>query len=189
MYYSNDYLCHYGVLGMKWGQHLFGKTEASRAGRKRASKKDRITAGVYRAGSATFGGVAGGIAGVIAGSTAAMHAGLSFTTVATMGTAAISTGGAAIGAAIGLGVASVTVNKAYERLKTTKAYDTMSKAITGVQATNRANYDRKYYSDRVQKHSSDSQAALAKQAIDKLSDDEYAAIYRVAYSRGYAAGT
>jgi hypothetical protein len=37
MYYSNDYLCHYGVLGMKWGQHLFGKTEASRAGKKRAS--------------------------------------------------------------------------------------------------------------------------------------------------------
>lgn len=24
MYYSYDYLCHYGVLGMKWGQHIFG---------------------------------------------------------------------------------------------------------------------------------------------------------------------
>ena len=25
MYYSNDNLCHYGVLGMKWGQHLMAK--------------------------------------------------------------------------------------------------------------------------------------------------------------------
>lgn len=33
----DPYLMHYGVLGMKWGQHLFGKTEASRAGKKRAS--------------------------------------------------------------------------------------------------------------------------------------------------------
>ncbi len=35
-YYSyglNDYLCHYGVQGMKWGQHLMAKYETNRAGR------------------------------------------------------------------------------------------------------------------------------------------------------------
>ena len=30
----NDYLCHYGVQGMKWGQHLFGKIQAASANRK-----------------------------------------------------------------------------------------------------------------------------------------------------------
>lgn len=33
MYYSDDYLCHYGVQGMKWGQHLMAKYETNRAGR------------------------------------------------------------------------------------------------------------------------------------------------------------
>lgn len=36
-YYSyapNDYLCHYGVQGMKWGQHLFGKIQTAAANRK-----------------------------------------------------------------------------------------------------------------------------------------------------------
>lgn len=28
-----DYLCHYGVQGMKWGQHLMAKYETNRAGR------------------------------------------------------------------------------------------------------------------------------------------------------------
>lgn len=32
-YTSNDYLCHYGVQGMKWGQHLMAKYETNRAGR------------------------------------------------------------------------------------------------------------------------------------------------------------
>lgn len=27
MYYSNDYLAHYGVQGMKWGQHLMAKAK------------------------------------------------------------------------------------------------------------------------------------------------------------------
>ena len=33
-YAANNYLAHHGVLGMKWGQHIFGKVN-------RASKKDR----------------------------------------------------------------------------------------------------------------------------------------------------
>lgn len=33
MYYSDDYLCHYGVQGMRWGQHLMAKYETNRAGR------------------------------------------------------------------------------------------------------------------------------------------------------------
>ena len=36
MYYSYvypDYLAHYGVQGMKWGQHLMAKYETNRAGR------------------------------------------------------------------------------------------------------------------------------------------------------------
>ena len=39
MYYSynyvpSDYLCHYGVQGMKWGQHLMNRWEQKRADRK-----------------------------------------------------------------------------------------------------------------------------------------------------------
>lgn len=33
-YAPNDYLCHYGVQGMKWGQHLFGKIQTAAANRK-----------------------------------------------------------------------------------------------------------------------------------------------------------
>lgn len=29
-----DYLCHYGVQGMRWGQHLFGKIQTAAANRK-----------------------------------------------------------------------------------------------------------------------------------------------------------
>ena len=188
MYYSNDYLCHYGVLGMKWGQHLFGKTEASRAGRKRASKSDRATAGAYRAGIATFGGAFGGIAGGVAGSTATMAMGLSFTSTAAMATATVATGGAALGAAIGLGVASTTVNKAYEKLKT-GSYDTMSKAITGVHATNQINYDKKSLAKQNSSKFATNNSKLAEQAINKLTDDEYYAIYQRAYSAGHAAGS
>ena len=184
MYYSNDYLCHYGVLGMKWGQHLFGKTEGSRAGRKRASKSDRATAGAYRAGIAAFGGAFGGIAG----STATMAMGLSFTSTAAMTTATVATGGAALGAAIGLGVASTTVNKAYEKLKT-GSYDSMSKAITGVHATNQTNYDKKSLAKKNSSKFATNNSKLAEQAINKLTDDEYYAIYQMAYSRGHAAGS
>lgn len=31
---SDDYLCHYGVLGMKWGQHLMAKKKQAKAERK-----------------------------------------------------------------------------------------------------------------------------------------------------------
>ena len=188
MYYSNDYLCHYGVLGMKWGQHLFGKTEASRAGRKRASKSDRTTADAYRAGVATFGGAFGGIAGGVVGTTATMAMGLSFTSTAAMTTATVATGGAALGAAIGLGVASTTVNKAYEKLKT-GSYETMSKAITGVHATNQINHDKKLLGKKNSSKFATNNSKLAEQAINKLTDDEYYAIYQMAYSRGHAAGS
>lgn len=176
MYYSNEYLCHYGVLGMKWGQHLFGKTEASRAGRKRASKSDRATAGAYRAGGAALGGAFGGIAGSVAGG------------IATMATATIATGGAALGAAIGLGVASTTVNKAYEKLKT-GSYDTMYKAITGVHATDQVNRDKKLLAKQNSSKFATNNSKLAEQAINKLTDDEYYAIYQMAYSRGHSAGS
>lgn len=43
---GEDYLCHHGVKGMKWGQHLFGKDKSSGSGRgKRATtNEDRINA-------------------------------------------------------------------------------------------------------------------------------------------------
>lgn len=43
MYYSNDYLCHYGVLGMKWGQHLFGGNSVSSSSRKVRTNKSSKT--------------------------------------------------------------------------------------------------------------------------------------------------
>ena len=39
MYYSNDYLCHYGVLGMKWGQHIAARSQA------KATRKAKIAKG------------------------------------------------------------------------------------------------------------------------------------------------
>ena len=39
MYYSDEYLCHYGVLGMKWGQHIAARSQAKSA--KRAAKAQR----------------------------------------------------------------------------------------------------------------------------------------------------
>lgn len=56
MYYSDEYLAHYGVQGMKWGQHLMAKYETNRAGRalKRTitNKKD---SGKYERAKKTLG--------------------------------------------------------------------------------------------------------------------------------------
>ena len=48
MYYSNDYLCHYGVLGMKWGQHLFGNRSASGSSAKSAKAAAKAQAEAER---------------------------------------------------------------------------------------------------------------------------------------------
>ena len=41
MYYSNDYLCHYGVLGMKWGQHLMAKATTLTPSARRKAKVEK----------------------------------------------------------------------------------------------------------------------------------------------------
>lgn len=38
----SEYLAHYGVLGMKWGQHLFGKDRSSGSNRSKGSKTKLI---------------------------------------------------------------------------------------------------------------------------------------------------
>lgn len=38
-YVAHDYLAHHGVLGMKWGQHIFGKNEQTRGTRKAQTPK------------------------------------------------------------------------------------------------------------------------------------------------------
>ena len=40
MYYSDEYLCHYGVLGMKWGQHLMAKSYSKSDYKKRMSNNN-----------------------------------------------------------------------------------------------------------------------------------------------------
>lgn len=38
-YMAHDYLAHHGVLGMKWGQHIFGKDKQTRGTRKAEKAK------------------------------------------------------------------------------------------------------------------------------------------------------
>lgn len=54
-YYSdNDYLAHHGVLGMKWGQHIFGRDQKSGTHQsKRAQNKEKIKEGKKKASQAT----------------------------------------------------------------------------------------------------------------------------------------
>lgn len=116
MYYSNDYLCHYGVLGMKWGQHLFGKSSSSgkTSARKqaRAQRKADIAEGKKYATytqkqmnkanmikSPIIGGVMGGVYSGMAASAIGQMAVLS------LPAAPIAIGGAALGA-VAFGVAA-----------------------------------------------------------------------------------
>lgn len=40
-YLTNNYLAHHGVLGMKWGQHIFGKLRNSLSSRRKASQRKK----------------------------------------------------------------------------------------------------------------------------------------------------
>ena len=40
-YAANDYLAHHGVLGMKWGQHIFGKLRNSISSRRKAAQRKK----------------------------------------------------------------------------------------------------------------------------------------------------
>ena len=71
MQYSNDYLCHYGVLGMKWGQHIaakqYGNSVKSTRKQNRAKGKaatsaaGRIGVGLARTGTSAAGFVGGAV--------------------------------------------------------------------------------------------------------------------------------
>lgn len=72
MQYSNDYLCHYGVLGMKWGQHIaakqYGNSVKSTRKQNRAKGKaatsvaGRIGVGLARSTASDAGFVGGAVA-------------------------------------------------------------------------------------------------------------------------------
>lgn len=40
-YAANNYLAHHGVLGMKWGQHIFGKIKSSISSHRKASTRKK----------------------------------------------------------------------------------------------------------------------------------------------------
>lgn len=53
-YAANDYLAHHGVLGMKWGQHIFGRDQKSGTHQsKRAQNKEKIKEGKKKASQST----------------------------------------------------------------------------------------------------------------------------------------
>lgn len=70
MYYFDNYLCHYGVLGMKWGQHLMAKYNRGVAreakvkeGKSKTSKRINNTITATKAVSSLV-GAAGGLKGL-----------------------------------------------------------------------------------------------------------------------------
>lgn len=53
-YAANDYLAHHGVLGMKWGQHIFGRDQKSGTHQsKRVQNKEKVKEGKKKASHAT----------------------------------------------------------------------------------------------------------------------------------------
>ena len=53
-YAANNYLAHHGVLGMKWGQHIFGRDQKSGTHKsKRAQNKEKIKEGKKKASQTT----------------------------------------------------------------------------------------------------------------------------------------
>ena len=126
MYYSNDYLCHYGVLGMKWGQHIAARSQAKFA--KRAAKAQRkadIAEGKkyqsysqknsnknFLAISPAIGAFGGAVGSDVIGSSVAHLVG-GWAAVAALPTAPIVLGGAAIGAVVSTAIAKRTIDDIY----------------------------------------------------------------------------
>ena len=126
MYYSNDYLCHYGVLGMKWGQHIAARSQAKSAKRAvKAQRKADIAEGKkyqtysqkngnkrFIGMSSVAGAFMGGIgSSAMVGTVADIVGGLG--AVAALPTAPIALGGAAIGAVAGTAIAKRTIDDMY----------------------------------------------------------------------------
>ena len=126
MYYSNDYLCHYGVLGMKWGQHIAARSQAKSA--KRAAKAQRkadIAEGKkyqtysQKSGNKRFigmssvvGAIMGGIgSSATVGTVADIVGGLG--AVGALPVASIALGGAAIGVVASTAIAKRTIDDMY----------------------------------------------------------------------------
>lgn len=67
-YAANDYLAHHGVLGMKWGQHIFGKDRraAIKKGKALSSEDERRKATRTKIGATLLGGASSGAAASVA---------------------------------------------------------------------------------------------------------------------------
>ena len=116
MYYSNDYLCHYGVLGMKWGQHLMARKQASAQrkakiakGKSLTSKREQRLTTALNVASTGMAGVAGVKVGGNIGSA------LMDQTVKTVAAHHVSAYGATLGNAMlkGIQVASISSTAPY----------------------------------------------------------------------------